>query len=60
MLQHIVLVSYAAGLRKNIEAAGAKIQSANTKVYDKVRSKMSSKYGQFSHTADWKKKGIFG
>ena len=46
-------------LRSNIEKADQSSSSTGNKIYDKIRSKMVSKYGKYSHTPHWKR-GWFG
>ena len=48
-------------LRSDIEgrARPSSPGSGVSKTYDKLRGKMSSKYGQFSHGVEWKKKSWF-
>lgn len=40
-------------LRTDVEAGRGMYSSASNSVYDKLRTKMSQKYGQFSHGIKW-------
>lgn len=42
-------------LRVDVEAGGNRYSSTNNSVYGKLRSKMASKYGSFTHGIKWKK-----
>uniref|UniRef100_A0A383WD62 Uncharacterized protein n=1 Tax=Tetradesmus obliquus TaxID=3088 RepID=A0A383WD62_TETOB len=42
-------------LRVDVEAGGNRYSSTNNSVYGKLRSKMASKYGPFTHGIKWKK-----
>jgi hypothetical protein len=42
-------------LRTDVEAAGNRSSKSNNDLYNKIRSKMASKYGQFTHGFKWKK-----
>lgn len=46
-------------LRRDMEMGRTATVAANTKSYDRLRSKMASKYGQFTHGMEWKKKSWF-
>jgi hypothetical protein len=42
-------------LRVDVEAGGNRYSTTNNGVYGKLRSKMASKYGSFTHGIKWKK-----